>query len=558
MRLTTAKRLAVTTAIVTIIVVTTTTTITPVLSDDGGEAETTASTTTAAAAATAASGHAHAHAHAHPHDDEHWPLYMYQVADEDVVESYEEFMFGCYYQKVDTNTRSKDATSAYYGDGSEIISSQVIERCDEYENDRLIRNEYQPPSMIENFTETGFMKVPISTTPQSHQTTTAGGVVIDKLRNFFRRNKELGVWDEHWNVGTVFANVWTKPTMLLDIGRKEYHLLCPKCQTLTRDDKLSIVSSIQRVAESSLNTRLVPTGVHGIRCYQSGHIIQPTVNRLPHVITAILHIGQAGIIDDDNDGGDWPLEVLSHDRTYHNVTQSKNGREMILIEGASIIHGRPYPLGGKDGYYCELMVHFEPLGYSARHELHYKQLKQRQYKRINKKVPSTFNSAKHAFDKALSAQDSKESSGSSSTSRPSVPEYVWPSLASAYRQQTTVFESEEGIYPKPTKVIFGQISSHTAASLGDLATLKELAKTNRNELFKADSNGWRPIHEAARSGHADVLEYLIEEGAEINERTNHGKGGNPLFWAQKEKVKNAKAIAVLKKHGAVNIPPTVK
>ena len=257
---------------------------------------------------------------------------------------------------------------------------------------------------------------------------------MDKLRNFFRRNKDVGVWDEYWNVGTVFANVWKKPTMLLDIGRKDYHLLCRKCQTLTKEDKLSIVSSIQRVAEASLNTRLVPTGVHGIRCYQSGHIVQPTVNRLPHVITAILNIGQAGIDDDDDNkgGGDWPLEVLSHDRTYHNLTQSKDGQEMILIEGASIIHGRPYPLGGENGYYCELMVHFEPLGYSARHELHHKKVKQRQYERVNKQVPSTtYYSAKNAFDMALSALDSKDSSGSSSSSSPpSVPEYVWPSQRS--------------------------------------------------------------------------------------------------------------------------------
>jgi hypothetical protein len=55
-----------------------------------------------------------------------------------------------------------------------------------------------------------------------------------------------------------------------------------------------------------------------------------------------------------------------------------------------------------------------------------------------------------------------------------------------------------------------------------------------------------------------VLEYLIEEGAEINERTNNGKGGNPLFWAEKDKVKNANAIAVLKKYGAVNLPPIIR
>ena len=42
--------------------------------------------------------------------------------------------------------------------------------------------------------------------------------------------------------------------------------------------------------------------------------------------------------------------------------------------------------------------------------------------------------------------------------------------------------------------------------------LKEVAKEDRSALFKADHNGWRPLHEAARGGKHKVLEYLIEEG----------------------------------------------
>jgi hypothetical protein len=119
---------------------------------------------------------------------------------------------------------------------------------------------------------------------------------------------------------------------------------------------------------------------------------------------------------------------------------------------------------------------------------------------------STLDSAKAAFDKALASQENlypsngpSSSSDSSTSSTSSVPNYVWPTLAALYRQQTTVYESVDGIYPKPTKVIFGKINVHTAASLGDLASLKELAKVNRSELFKADMNGWRPIHEVSSS-----------------------------------------------------------
>lgn len=66
--------------------------------------------------------------------------------------------------------------------------------------------------------------------------------------------------------------------------------------------------------------------------------------------------------------------------------------------------------------------------------------------------------------------------------------------------------------PKPTKVALGTLNVHIAAADGDLEGLKEVAKEDRSALFKADHNGWRPLHEAARSGKYKVLEYLIEEG----------------------------------------------
>jgi hypothetical protein len=39
-----------------------------------------------------------------------------------------------------------------------------------------------------------------------------------------------------------------------------------------------------------------------------------------------------------------------------------------------------------------------------------------------------------------------------------------------------------------------------------------------------DSHGWQPIHEAARGGHLDIVQLLVEHGADINERTNFGEG----------------------------------
>jgi hypothetical protein len=54
------------------------------------------------------------------------------------------------------------------------------------------------------------------------------------------------------------------------------------------------------------------------------------------------------------------------------------------------------------------------------------------------------------------------------------------------------------------------------------------------------------------------LEYLLEEDAQVNARTNDNKGGTALYWAQKKPKENAKAIAVLRRYGGVNIAPGYK
>lgn len=56
----------------------------------------------------------------------------------------------------------------------------------------------------------------------------------------------------------------------------------------------------------------------------------------------------------------------------------------------------------------------------------------------------------------------------------------------------------------------------SAASRGDLPSLRQIAGQNRSLLFQADSFLWQPIHEAARSGHFNVVQYLVQQGADIN------------------------------------------
>lgn len=95
-----------------------------------------------------------------------------------------------------------------------------------------------------------------------------------------------------------------------------------------------------------------------------------------------------------------------------------------------------------------------------------------------------------------------------------------------------------------------------------LDALKEIAAKQRSQLFKADRNGWTPLHEAARGGRHDVIEYLLKEGAQVNERTNHGDGANALWWAEKSASKDRprfqESIDILKKYGAVSLGPKKK
>lgn len=97
--------------------------------------------------------------------------------------------------------------------------------------------------------------------------------------------------------------------------------------------------------------------------------------------------------------------------------------------------------------------------------------------------------------------------------------------------------------------------AHAAAQEGNIAALKKVAVENKELIYKADENGWYPIHEGARAGHEEVVKLLVEHGADYNVRTNQGTGGTPLWLAESKHGKYHPVTNFLQSLGAMKIEP---
>src|ERR1019366_7541304 len=63
---------------------------------------------------------------------------------------------------------------------------------------------------------------------------------------------------------------------------------------------------------------------------------------------------------------------------------------------------------------------------------------------------------------------------------------------------------------------------HDAAQQDDLAKVTALLDANPRLVFSKDDNGDTPLHVAARAGHRDVAELLLDRKAEINAKDTYG------------------------------------
>jgi prolyl 4-hydroxylase len=163
--------------------------------------------------------------------------------------------------------------------------------------------------------------------------------------------------------------------------------------------------------------------------------------------------------------------------------------------------GRPYPLKGK--YFANVFIHFEPDPNDKENE---------------KGFPSYI------------LEESEEAK-----------RYLRKSRAERFRHR----RRQAGDH--------GQHESHFAAQSGDIDALMRITDDESEALHAKDNNGWMPIHEAARSGHADVLDYLLKQGADINSVTSSGQ--SPLALAKAFFDENHGIIDILETYGAIEIGP---
>lgn len=297
--------------------------------------------------------------------------------------------------------------------------------------------------------------------------------VWELLISHWERNKD-NMKQERWPAGNVYVNHWESPTYMVSVE-----------DTSMRGGGLALKQAIWNAVKPTIEAwtgmEQKPTSMYGIRAYTEGAVLNPHVDRLPLVSSCIINVDQD--VDED-----WPLEVYDrHDRAV-NVTMQPG--DLVLYESGSLIHGRPFPLKGR--YYANIFIHFEPTG---------------------RPLGDTSDDYLDTLDDFY-------------------PPYLLPDSPELSNWASRHPQGWKKPAPNaPIQQVFSP-DAHVAAATGEYERMQELARKNRKLLVKTDHLGWQPIHEAARSGNKDIVQLLIENGADMNARTgSDGKGASPLNLA---------------------------
>mmetsp|Transcript_30464 Transcript_30464/g.73067 ORF Transcript_30464/g.73067 Transcript_30464/m.73067 type:complete len:478 (+) Transcript_30464:134-1567(+) len=369
------------------------------------------------------------------------------------------------------------------------------QRCVVNEADRIAMSLRQPQSM-QNYTEVGFKKI------------RAPEEVFNLIKEFWDKNKDKGKL-EQWGVGNTYTNNWDSPSKMVSVEDSQL-------RGGGRGLKQKIWNAAKNVIQEWTGEELTECSLYGIRVYPTGSVLATHVDRLPLVSSAIINVAQD--VDEP-----WPLEVYGHDGKATNVTMLPG--DMVLYESHTVLHGRPFPLKGR--FMANIFIHFEPVGHSLRH---------------NAKETGGGDVDQKYRDALQRGSGGHESD---------LPSYIIPGTPEEehWRQQ-----HPGGKKSARKSSVTGSTIAHKAAQGGDLQALQREVARKKEIIHAKDSNGWTPFHEAARGGHIDAAKFLLDQGADINQRTNTD-GGTALWWAKQELGQDHPMISLLESMGALEIGP---
>eukprot|EP00529_Nitzschia_sp_RCC80_P005363 CAMPEP_0113520682 /NCGR_PEP_ID=MMETSP0014_2-20120614/44232_1 /TAXON_ID=2857 /ORGANISM="Nitzschia sp." /LENGTH=988 /DNA_ID=CAMNT_0000418581 /DNA_START=335 /DNA_END=3301 /DNA_ORIENTATION=+ /assembly_acc=CAM_ASM_000159 len=218
----------------------------------------------------------------------------------------------------------------------------------------------------------------------------------------------------------------------------------------------------------------------------------------PHVDRMPLVTSAIIQVDQDVDEP-WPLEVYGHDGVATNVTMEPG--DMVLYESHSVVHGRPFPMRGN--FYANCFVHFEPI------------------------APIDGSSK---YDPTLD-----------------LPPYLIPGSA----WETEWRKANKG-WKKSS-----QEDAVKFARQGNLDGLKKMGRYMPEVFHNKDPNGWTVLHESARAGHLDLVQFLIEEQA-IDKDLVTKTGVSPLSIARQFQGRDHLVTRFLESIDAEDIHPHKK
>jgi len=344
----------------------------------------------------------------------------------------------------------------------------------------------------------------------------------EPLLAFWNDNKDK-MAIENWPAGNTYTNNWASPTYMVSMEDG-------KLRGAGNHLKKKIWDGVRPILEKWVGRKLKETSMYGIRVYKENAILATHVDRLPLVTSCIIQVAQD--IEEP-----WPVEVYSHDGKAYNITMEPG--EMALYESHTVLHGRPFPLKGK--LYANLFVHFIPIDHDIMNdEDHNDHSKHTHHKTTSNLKISGHEQSNHDEEDVIRHMHHMD------REREDAEDRNFHSIEDAEEPQEgeEPEEQEEDQYePDPLRT-----ELHDAVSAGDLERVMEIVEADHRLVHAKDSLDWQPIHEAARAGHYEIVDFLIDHGADLSGMTKYG--GTPLWWARRSLHEGHHVIGFLEELGA--------